>query len=134
MPNTTIDQTPPDSGQAEFDADMAYMRRLVDNIDVSLTPPAAEDILAVLEWDAPGCGPYLFNDSDGDWPDDAAADLLEDWRYGPVMAGAYCPCGSRLEIRGELDAEDYEAITEFDYVHQCCTFSQDLDEAEAVAL
>lgn len=76
-----------------------------------------------------------FGDSAGideclDWPVDRAAELLDDWRYGPVRHGAYCPCGSRLEIRGELDSEDYEAINDFDYAHQDCTADQD----EAVAL
>lgn len=32
MSTTTIEQAPPDQDQAEFDADLAYMRGLVDRI------------------------------------------------------------------------------------------------------
>ncbi|BDY33204.1 hypothetical protein [Mycolicibacterium mageritense] len=136
MSQPTIDQATPAKDQATFDADMARMRGLVDEIlrpvghahiepDDAPWPAYAQAVTAT--W------------TDGldllaNWPQDTAAELLQDWRHGPVRHGAYCPCGSRLEIRGELDAEDYEAINDFDYVHQDCTASQDTDDVEAVAL
>lgn len=38
----------------------------------------------------------------------------------PIAHSSHCPCGSVLEIRGELSADDYDAISEFDYAHQSC--------------
>lgn len=139
MSLTTIDQDQLDKDQAEFDADMEYMCDLVDRIG----PHRAQESFAAsvhreldmgivdfcLESKIVGPQGELF------WPtDDPAAELLDDWRYGPITHGAYCPCGSRMEIRGELDAEDYEALADFDYAHQDCAVSQDADESESVVL
>ncbi|ORA24940.1 hypothetical protein [Mycobacterium aquaticum] len=41
-------------------------------------------------------------------------------REDPVTHSSHCSCGSTLEIRGDLDTEDYDAIREFDYAHQDC--------------
>lgn len=49
MSQTTIDHTPPDADQAEFDADMAYMRGLVERLtETSWTAPAATRVLDQL--------------------------------------------------------------------------------------
>lgn len=103
MSQTTIDQSEADKDQAAFDADMEYLRSLVDQI---VSRP---------------------------WQADAAIQALDELE--PITHVSMCPCGSRLEIRGELDAEDYEAIADFDYVHQdCCAEAENADEAESVAL
>lgn len=130
MSQTTIDQTDADKDQAAFDADMEYMCELVDLIGSH----RAQDSIALSKYrelslltvDLYLDGKILGADGTTPWwpTDDPAADLLDDWRYGPITHGAYCPCGSRLEIRGELDAEDYEAINDFGYVHQDCTATQ----------
>ncbi|WP_217349875.1 hypothetical protein, partial [Mycolicibacterium conceptionense] len=93
MSQPTIDQTPTDADQAEFDADMAYFQGLVDAID-HLTPESAHDIVAGFDQSI-----VCHDEADAaillgaDWPHDSAAELLDDWRYGPVQHGAYCPCG-----------------------------------------
>lgn len=49
MSQTTIDQTSPDADQAEFDADVAYMRGLVDQLtDAQWTEPSATRVLGQL--------------------------------------------------------------------------------------
>lgn len=129
MSQTTIDQTDAEKDQAAFDADMDYMCDLVDQIGAYHAQESIAESqyreLSLTMADLYLAGNILGADGEPWWPtDDPAANLLDDWRYGPVTHGAYCPCGSRMEIRGELDAEDYEAINDFGFVHQDCTAAQ----------
>jgi hypothetical protein len=59
----------------------------------------------------------------------AAADRvhnqIEDAEYRasfapPPEVYACCPCGSVMEIHGELDAEEYDAIRDWEYGHADC--------------
>lgn len=50
---------------------------------------------------------------------------LEDAEYRASFAPApthyaQCVCGSVLEVYGDLDADDYDAIRDFDYAHADC--------------
>lgn len=82
MPNTTIDQTPPDIDQAEFDADMEYMCDLVDQIGAHRAQDAitasehreVDLIFGGLHFD------HLWSTGD------PAADLLSAWRREAVAS------------------------------------------------
>lgn len=58
-----------------------------------------------------------------------AADALHrqvedaEWRASfapPVTHYAQCPCGSVMEVYGELDADDYDAIRDWQTDHEDC--------------
>ncbi len=102
MSQTTIDHTPPDADQAEFDADMAYLQSLVDAIENQLTPESAHDIVdgfdqSIVCHDGADAGILLA----ADWPHDQAADMLAGWSGWPAYVYCSGPDRSTLPVAEE---------------------------------
>ncbi|MFV8232381.1 hypothetical protein [Mycolicibacterium fortuitum] len=73
-----------ESDQAAFDADMEYMRGLVDRIDCGLSPllnslSVGDQFLAVRTIRAAEMFPNIELTFSEPWPHDAAADLIAAW-------------------------------------------------------